>query len=93
LQSGAISPTDTQYLGQLVAERTGMSQQDAQKRVSDVFGRAQASLREAEANAKAAGDQARKAAAYASLWLFVSLLIGAFTASLCATFGGRQRDI
>jgi hypothetical protein len=36
---------------------------------------------------------ASKAAAHASLWLFVSLLLGAFTASLCATFGGRQRDL
>lgn len=33
-------------------------------------------------------DAARKTA----LWMFVSLLIGAFTASLLATFGGRQRD-
>jgi hypothetical protein len=32
-------------------------------------------------------DQAHRA-----LWLFVSLLMGAFFASLAATFGGRQRD-
>jgi hypothetical protein len=35
----------------------------------------------------------RKNAAYASLWVFFSLLLGAFTASLLATFGGRQRDL
>ena len=26
------------------------------------------------------------------LWLFVALLVGAFVASLAATFGGSQRD-
>lgn len=39
-----------------------------------------------------AADMARRAAAKASLWLFVALLSGAFCASLAATFGGRQRD-
>ena len=43
--------------------------------------------------AKDAADKARKASAYAALWLFVSLLVGAFVASLAATFGGRQRDL
>ena len=38
-------------------------------------------------------DKARKASAYAALWIFVSLLAGAFVASLAATFGGRQRDL
>jgi hypothetical protein len=92
LQAGAVSPADTQYLGQLVAGRTGMSQQDAEKRVSETFARTQTAMQEGEAKAKAAADQARKAATYASLWLFISLLLGAFTASLCAIFGGRQRD-
>jgi hypothetical protein len=40
-----------------------------------------------------AADQARKASAYAALWLFISLLTGAFVASLAATFGGRRRDL
>ena len=39
-----------------------------------------------------AADKARKATAYASLWFAIALLIGAFTASLMATFGGRLRD-
>ena len=40
-----------------------------------------------------AADKARKASSYAALWLFVSLLIGAFVASLSATYGGRRRDL
>ena len=48
-------------------------------------------LQDSEAKAKEAADKARKAGTYAR-WTFVSLLLGAFTASLMATFGGRQRD-
>ncbi len=38
-------------------------------------------------------QQAIDAARKTALWMFVGLLIGAFTASLMATFGGRQRDL
>lgn len=92
LQTGALSSEDTRYAGQLVAQRTGLSQQDAEKRVSDVYARAQTKLNEAQASVKAAADQGRKVSAYAALWLFVSLLIGAFIASLAATLGGHHRD-
>lgn len=37
-------------------------------------------------------ETAREASAYAALWIFVALLIGAFSASLAATIGGKQRD-
>lgn len=39
-----------------------------------------------------ATEDARKASAYGALWMFVTLLMGAFAASLMAVFGGRQRD-
>jgi len=93
LKSGALPQEDAAYLGQMVAQRTGMSQQDAQKRVTDTFARMQAKARDAEMAAREAADKARQASAYAALWLFVSLLLGAFGASLAATFGGRQRDL
>ena len=92
LKSGSLAPEDTRYLGQLVAQRTGLSQADAERRVTDVFGRAKSAADEAATKAKQAADAARKAAAYAALWIFISLLVGAFGASLAATFGGRQRD-
>lgn len=91
-RSAPLPPDDLRYVGRLVAQRTGMSQQDAEKRVTDLYARAQARLNEAEIAAKEAADAARKASAYAALWVFVSLLIGAFVASLAATCGGRQRD-
>lgn len=87
-----LPPGDLQYVGQLVAQRTGLSQQDAERRVAEVHARARTELREAEVAAKQAADTARKASAYAALWIFISLLSGAFVASLAATFGGRQRD-
>lgn len=91
-RSEPLPAEDIRYVGQIVAQRTGMSQQDAEKRVSDVYTRAQTKVRNTEVAAREAADKARKASAYSALWLFVSLLIGAFFASLAATFGGRRRD-
>lgn len=92
LASG-LTPQDTRYVGQLVAQRTGLSQADAEKRVSETFAALQTKLTEAKTAAREAADKARKASAITSLWLFVALLIGAFVASLAATFGGRRRDL
>ena len=88
LASGELAPADRAYLGTLVAARTGLPPPEAEKRVNDVV----AQMRAAETTAREAADTARKAAAYASLWAFLSLLIGAFSASYAATIGGRQRD-
>ena len=91
-RSEPLPPEDIRYVGQIVAQRTGISQQDAEKRVAGVYAKAQAKVRDAEMATRDAADKTRKASAYSALWLFVSLLIGAFVASLAATFGGRQRD-
>lgn len=93
MRGGALPADDVRYAGQLVAQRTGLTQADAEKRVTDLYNGAQAKLRATEADAKDAADQARRAMAYASLWIFVSLLLGAFSASLLATVGGRRRDL
>lgn len=92
MRTAALPPDDIRYVGQIVAQRTGLSQQEAEKRVTETYARAQVKLREAETAARMAADQARKASVTATLWLFISLLIGAFVASLAATVGGRQRD-
>jgi len=83
-----MSAPDKTYLVQVVTTRTGLSQPEAEKRVSDVIAQAKA----AEVKARQAADAARKAAAHFALWTFLALLIGAFTASFAATKGGRQRD-
>ncbi|HIE4564814.1 TPA: hypothetical protein ACXNIY_002904 [Stenotrophomonas maltophilia] len=93
LQGDGLDPADTQYLSQLIARETGMSPAEAQARVTDVQTRMRAALEKAKSTAKQAADDARKATAYAALWLFITLLIGAFFASLSATWGGRRRDL
>ena len=93
LEAGALPADDVHYLGQMVAQKTGLSQADAEKRVTDDFAKMKAKADQAKADAKEAADKARKASAYTALWLFVSLLVGAFVASFSATFGGRQRDL
>ncbi|WP_313419261.1 hypothetical protein [Stenotrophomonas sp.] len=93
LQGDGLDPADTQYVSQLIARETGMSPAEAQARVTDVQTRMRAALEKAKNTAKQAADDARKATAYAALWLFITLLIGAFFASLSATWGGRRRDL
>jgi hypothetical protein len=92
LYNGDLPAADKTYLAQLVASRTGMSQPDAEKRVADVFDQAKSAKAEAADKAKAAADAARKTGVYVALWAFISLLVGAFSASYMATVGGRQRD-
>jgi len=92
VHKGDLSAQDRAYAAQVVAAQTGLSPADADKRVSEVFAQAKAAAADAEAAALDAADAARRAAAKASLWLFVALLTGAFCASLAATAGGRQRD-
>src|SRR5471032_1073984 len=92
LRAGALTPDDRQYLANMVAKRSGLSQADAEHRVDDVYARLSKATAEAKAEAKDYADKARKAAAMSALWMFVALLIGAFIASLSATLGGRRRD-
>lgn len=93
LRSERMDGADTQYLAQLVAAQTGISQAEAQTRVNEVQSRMRAAIEKAKQDARQAADDARKATAYAALWLFITLLLGAFCASLFATWGGRRRDL
>jgi hypothetical protein len=92
LASGDLPAADKTYVAQVVASRTGLSQADAEKRVTDVFDQAKGAAAQAADKAKAAADAARKTGVYVSLWAFASLLVGAFAASYMATVGGRTRD-
>lgn len=85
---GELTPADRAYLIQLVSQRTNLSPTEAEARVDEIYAQA----RESVVQAKQAADAARKAAAHATLWMFVALLIGAFVGSFAATLGGRGRD-
>ena len=81
LRQSDVPGADKTYLTELVASKTGLSQTEAEKRVSDVL-----------AQARQAADTARKAVAHSLYWAFLALLMGAFCASFAATIGGKQRD-
>jgi len=89
---GQLSAEDRTYLAQLIAQRTNLSQADAERRVDQVYGQARQSYEDAKLAAKNAAETAAKIAAMTSLWTFVALLCGAFFASLAAIYGGRRRD-
>lgn len=93
IATDSFPQNDVEYAGQLVAQATGIDQQTAEKRVADSFTMLREKMDEAETAALAAADKAREVSAYTSLWLFISLLSGAFVASLMAIYGGRQRDL
>jgi hypothetical protein len=92
LDTGELADADRQYLSQLVTANTGLAPAEAEQRVTETFMRLKGNLEQAAVNAKKAADEARKASAALALWLVVSLFVGAFVASLAATFGGRLRD-
>src|ERR1700734_681201 len=77
MNQGGLSDDDKAYLGQFGSARNGLDRDSAEKRVSDIY-----------ANALRAVDTARKDLAHTLLWVFIALLIGAFSASLAGTFGG-----
>jgi len=76
-----ITAADRTYMARVISAQTGLSQADAEKRVTDVV-----------TEAKSAADEARKAAAKLAFWMTAALLFGAFAASLAAVEGGQHRD-
>lgn len=92
LSEGRLSPSDTSNLGRIVARRNGVSQAAAEAHVNTVFVNVKKKIDDTAAAARNKADQARKAGAYSSLWIFVALLAGAFVSAVCAVIGGRRRD-
>jgi hypothetical protein len=88
IKNGNVSDADKAYLAQLVSARTGISTEEASRRVDDVISQ----LNSATAKAKEDAEKARKTAMQVSIYIFLSLLIGAFIASCSAALGGRHRD-
>lgn len=82
LVTGDVPRADRAYIAQLIAAQTGISEGDAQRRVD-------ASVEQV----KAGEVKARKAAEKAGVFTALSMLIGAFIASVSAAVGGRLRDL
>ena len=81
MKDGALSAENKTYVASLVANRTGMSQAEAEQRVNQVI-----------ADTKAAADKARKAALIIGFITAATLLIAAASAAWASTLGGRHRD-
>lgn len=92
IRRGEFVEGDRNYVAQLAANYTGLTQPEARQRIDGAITQIEQRLQQAEQTAREAAETARKAAAYTALWIAISLLIGAFTAALFATFGGRLRD-
>jgi hypothetical protein len=88
IAAGNMSDADRAYLATLVAAQTGISAPDAQRRVGEFAD----AISSAANRAKEGADAARKAAAEAAIYTALSLLIGAFIASVSGAIGGRLRD-
>lgn len=85
IRPNGLSNDDRTYLAQIVTAQSGMSQDDARKKVDDV-------VNQAKADATKATDTARKDAEFFAFWIFMSLLFGAVCAALGGMLGGDLRD-
>jgi len=90
--SNELAPQYRRYLASIVANRNDITIADAEAKVDEVYSRITKAKEDSVMKAKLAADKAGKLATHTTLWLFVGLLLGAFIASLFATFGGRLRD-
>ncbi|HEX4367580.1 MAG TPA: hypothetical protein VH023_12160 [Rhodopila sp.] len=88
VRTGDVPPADRAYLTHLVAAKAGIPEADAQKRVDDTI----AATKAAETKVRQAADAARKATATFAIFTALSLMIGAFIASVAGAYGGRIRD-
>lgn len=86
--TGTITLADHDYLARVVATHTGISAEDAGKRVDQAV----AAEKDAIAKAKHVADMTRKAASSFALYTFFSMLVGASTSSVAGAVGGRQHD-
>jgi hypothetical protein len=81
VQSGSISSENRTQLAQLVSQRTGLSQQDAQHRVDDAVNAA-----------RAAADKARHAAILTGFVTAAALILSLGAGWWAAMRGGQHRD-
>jgi hypothetical protein len=78
---GSMTDQNRAYISQLVSQRSGLSQQEAEKRVNDAFNAA-----------REAADQARRAAILTGFVTAASLILSFGAAWWAARKGGQHRD-
>jgi hypothetical protein len=83
--SGSLPEGDKSYLASLVAQRTGLPQPEAEKRVTEAFAEANRAVKEA-------ADKARRAAVLTGFVTAASLVVSFGAAWWAALRGGHHRD-
>ncbi len=79
---------DREYLANIVATQSGITQEEALTRVDATIAKMDAMKVEAKDKA----EKARKASAAFSIFTALSMLVGAFIAAVAAALGGLHRD-
>lgn len=85
LATGDLPQADKDYLSQLIASRTGVSPEDAQRRLTEIYD-------QAKATALDTAEKARKGAALAGFWMVFIMFIAGLAAWWAGTVGGNHRD-
>jgi hypothetical protein len=83
--AGSVADSDRSYLATLVAQRTGLPQAEAERRVNETISEATRATREA-------ADKARRAAVLGGLVTAIGLLVSLAAAWWAAQKGGNHRD-
>lgn len=86
--TGTVSDADKAYLGQIVAQNTGLPADQATARVDQTI----TAINDAKAKAADAAETARKTTVIAAFLTAASLLVSALGAYWAAMKGGRHRD-
>lgn len=84
----ALDQADRDYLVATIAQRAGISEEEAGQRVDQIVAQAQ----QLEADARTAAEQARRIGVVVAFLTAASLLLSAAVAYFGATMGGNHRD-
>lgn len=93
VRNGSISEPDRARLVNLVAAQSGVTREEAARRVSRMEDEAKASLAQVEQRARMAADQVAQSTATAARALFTALVVGLLSALIGAWLGTRHKRV
>ena len=85
LAQGSLPQADQQYLTQIIAARTGLPREEAERRITQTY-------EQAKATALETADTVRKATSFAGFWIVFIMLAAGLAAWWGGTIGGHHRD-
>lgn len=88
---GSFPGNERTRLGQIIAAESGISPEEAGRRIDAYEAEAQRLARSAEETAREAADATAKAASLSAWWLFATMILGALAAWIGATRGAAAR--